>query len=66
MYKKEYHIKNRDLIIERKRQYRINNREYLLDKSKERMICDVCGKNIHKTHKARHQQTIKCINNKPT
>ena len=65
-YKKEYHIKNRDLIIERKIQYRINNKKYLLEKWKERMICDVCGKNIQKSKKSRHQRTIKCINHNPS
>jgi hypothetical protein len=59
---KKYYQNNRDKLLEYHKQYRQQNPEKILEKTKERIICDVCGKDIAKYKKSRHQKTNSCIN----
>ena len=61
-HSKQYYQNNRDKMLERSKQYQINNPEKILEKMKERIICDVCGKDIAKYKKSIHQKTNSCIN----
>ena len=61
-YKKNAYIKHIEYLKEKQNIYRNKNIDIIKIKKKERMICDVCGKDINIDHKARHQRTNKCIN----
>lgn len=51
---KEYNEDNKDLIAAKRKEYNEKNKEYLTEKRKEKYTC-VCGLNIVKSHKKRHE-----------
>jgi hypothetical protein len=72
-YQKQYAVENKDKIKEYNKQYRENKREELKQKnkiykeqnkeklqesSKQRAVCDICGKDIRKYGLNRHKKTV--------
>ncbi len=45
---------------ERIKAYQEANKDKILAKRKERILCDICGKNIYRAEISRHKRTMKC------
>ena len=57
-YNKQYHIDNREQILEQRKQYYEDNREQILKHKNQKNDCH-CGAIYTQSHKARHMKTKK-------
>lgn len=63
-HKKKYQ-ENKEQILIKKKIYRDENKDIINKKRRENKInCDVCGKEINKSTKVRHQKSKKCLSHK--
>jgi hypothetical protein len=56
--RKQYHIDNREQILERQKQYRIHNREQILEQKRTKIECE-CGSLIRRADILRHNRSQK-------
>ena len=57
---KKYNENNKEIIKEKNKKYYENNKQIILEKNKEKYKC-ICGSEILKAVKARHERSIKHI-----
>ena len=55
---KKYYENNKEIIAEKHKNHYENNKEKILEKHKEKMTC-ACGSTFTKSHKLRHEKSLK-------